>query len=103
MIHTWVWDEATIQKHSHHMRSTIQIRGTTCTPYKHDCGYHLKLPRYMRPALIGQQAALEIAESWYTIATRREDSTLVLDIPNIEHIICTDAFCVGLEPASMLR
>jgi len=105
LVWAQIWDEDTIEDSLVYMRNTINATCQTCIkPEDLNCPYHLCLPFFVRPELVGREMATELVESWYHIAATKHDKLLQAYNPKgVKEIICRDAFNTGREPAQFIR
>ncbi|KAI4928213.1 uncharacterized protein J4E92_005697 [Alternaria infectoria] len=105
MIWAQVWDEHTVEESLVYMRNTINSTCRLCLNTKNlNCPYHLCLPFFVRPELVGSEMATELVESWYNIAATKHHKLLYAwTAKGVQEIICKDAFNIGREPAQFIR
>ncbi|KAI4668001.1 uncharacterized protein J4E78_001822 [Alternaria triticimaculans] len=105
MIWAQVWDEHTVEESLVYMRNTINSTCRLCLNTNNlNCPYHLCLPFFVRPELVGSEMATELVESWYNIAATKHHKLLYAwTAKGVQEIICKDAFNIGREPAQFIR
>ena len=117
MVYAQLWDDKVLQDTQHRMTAPICLCGdsdgsqkcresvATSEPgTKSCCSYHFKAPFFVNPIFVGQEAALEIVEAWYASSLRMQDGVWeVNSLQDLNRVTRCDAFCLELDPATVLR
>lgn len=95
MIYAYLWDPMIL----HELRVVISMGSEGFNP-----DFSKVRPTYMDPKVVGQELALEVAESWYKAASQESDDVFTIYSPGkLEYFICGDPFLLGLNSSVALR
>jgi hypothetical protein len=104
MIYTWIWDDPTVEFNLCMMAPALSGQCRSCNTEYFDCGDHIQVAHYIRPILVGQEAAREVMEAWYEIMFRtRKHLFHVRSANQVTRMISVDHFYVGLDLTTLLR
>jgi hypothetical protein len=105
IIYEYLWSDTTSVPTAHYSMIDI-LRGSGKCLGRPEGGStaHGSPPHLIQPAIVGPDAAMEVAESWYKTAQSTygfafSTSTLL----GLERYLTVDHFSVGIDPADVLR
>ncbi|KAF2125000.1 hypothetical protein P153DRAFT_370325 [Dothidotthia symphoricarpi CBS 119687] len=105
MIYAHLWDFETLDTAPHRMFSPLK---EPCRESKGKCKTsehaHDDKPHFVNPDFVGREASLEIVKAWYKAAAISHGHLFFAYTSDaIKSLLTTDAFHVGLNPATVLR